>query len=90
VVVDGKLLTVFALAGAGGVSSSASPSSTFWSPGRWLLSRRWAGKALGGRPPQQVCELDADLGELVGLTILEPEGEQGTVLGAGGAEACQQ
>ena len=57
----------------------------------WLLSRQWgAGKALGNRPPQQVCELDAGLGELVGLTILEPEGEQGTVLGAGGAEACQQ
>ena len=89
-VVDGKLLTVFALAGAGGVSSSASPSSVDPLAACWLLSRRWAGKALGGRPPQQVCELDAGLGELVGLTILEPEGEQGTVLGDGGAEACQQ
>ena len=52
VVAEGKLVTVFALAGIRG------------GDGAWL-------------PSQQVCELEAGLGELLGVTVLEPsDGQQ--------------
>ena len=43
--------------------------------------------ASGPKPPQQICEVDPSIGEMVGLTIIEPEQSGG---GGGSSDACQQ